>query len=444
MNHAGYRRPILDFRVGLVRFFSRVACLNITVPPGARLIDAAGSVRAKGPGEWQFRARKGQVMAADATGRALASGASLRVEPPGETSPLALSIPPSPGSVPKAAAQPLYRYRGAVEVTAVTEPGNAGPARRGDDREPNHPITQPPDHPFLRIVNILPLETYLRGVIPAEMPPSAPPDALRAQAILARTYALKCRGRYQAEGYDLRDTLDSQVYGGVEVERGTTDAAVRETAGLVLTRGGQLIRANYYADCGGVTAPGEREDDFPPSVVDAPKEGGPAYCARGTYHVWTLTVGVEEIAMRLDASIREALGPLREIAVLETDTTGRARRVQIVGEQGVHEMTGSAFRLLLGSTRLRSTLFTVERDITGAFVFQGRGYGHGRGLCQWGAMGMAAEPHGRSFRDILAHYYPGAKIVEYWSVGVLEHRPRDSNTPVLQYSTPSGGRDGGR
>src|SRR5262249_51619023 len=148
-------------------------------------------------------------------------------------------------------------------------------------------------------------------------------------------------------------TTDTQVYGGVEAETKATDQAVRDTAGLVLMREGKLIWGDYYDDCGGVTSPGEQEGDYPPSLTDAPPNGGPDYCARGTYHAWTLSLRAEEIEQRLNekSSLSRSSGTLtgeergrlasrhatkrglvighvREVQIAEKDTSGRVRRIR--------------------------------------------------------------------------------------------------------------------
>lgn len=399
-------RSDLPLRIGLVRYFSQVERLVIAAPPGACLRDAKGVVRARGPGIWSFVACEHGIGATDVLGQVLATDSLLRLESPHETRPFALSVP---------GRQDVRRYRGLLELTTGEAAPLGASARRGAlmSRSGSPDRSGGAGAARLHIVNILPLETYLRGVVPAEMPPSALPEALRAQAVVARTYALANRGRHRAQGYDLRDTTDDQVYGGVEAEREWADAAVRDTTGLVLMRGGRLVRAHYHADCGGATSPGEMAGDYPPSVADIPLSGGPDYCARGTYHTWRLRLSAEELARRLDAATRKEVGPLQEIILLEADVSGRARRVLVRGEQGCREMAGSAFRAMLGPTILKSTRFTVAREPGGAFIFQGRGYGHGRGLCQWGAIGMADAPYHHSFRTILSHYYPGTDLSDY-------------------------------
>jgi stage II sporulation protein D len=188
---------------------------------------------------------------------------------------------------------------------------------------------------------------------------------------------------------------------------------VRETRGLALVKDGRLVLTDYYDDCGGVTAPGDDDSDFPPSVVDA-VEGGADYCAAGRSHTWRLVLSAEE-AERIAHSIPRWPAGAKVVAidVADTDVSGRARTVRFVSVDGAaREIRGSALRGLVGYSRLKSTLFTVSRTDDG-FRFEGRGYGHGRGMCQAGAIGMASPPYARSFRDILGHYFPGAAVEEW-------------------------------
>lgn len=368
--------PDPTVRVGLIRALGHPGSLTVRAPEGARLTDPLDSTLGRGPAEWRFIVNENGVAALSAEGSVKVAGPALRVESGQEN----LQI----------VSMGVRRrtYRGALEIRL--NPDGAG----------------------LLIVNELTLESYLRGVIAAEMPSTAGLEALKAQTVAARSYAIRNLGRYAARGYDLSDDVDCQTYGGVESERASTDQAVSETAGQVLTRNGMLLLCDYYDDCGGATSAGEREGDYPPSVRDGPEGGGPDFCARGTYHTWTLTLAPDEISRAIDSRVSERVGSITGIQITQVDSSGRARKIVIQGEKGEKEMTGSAFRGVIGYSRLKSTLFTVATDASGRLVFSGRGYGHGHGLCQWGAMGMAAEPYRKSCAEILEHYYPGGVIAQ--------------------------------
>lgn len=288
--------------------------------------------------------------------------------------------------VARSGAKPT-RYRGRIEIQA-----SAGSA--------------------LLVLNRVDIESYLRGVVPSEMPPSAPPAALQAQAVCARTYALKLRqtGKYRAKGYDLDDTTLCQSYGGASAEKPSTDEAVRRTAGQVLLYGGALVWADYCDDCGGATAPGDGPDDFPPSVSDQTEEGEDL-CAAAPHHFWSLTLPASEIARRLGTTA-QGLGPIASIEVIERDETGRVVLASIVGQDAERTIKGAAMRAALGYEALRSTRFGVVRNDDGSFTFTGKGNGHGRGLCQWGTMALAKPPRSLTCAQILDHYFPGAVLGE--------------------------------
>ncbi len=272
---------------------------------------------------------------------------------------------------------------------------------------------------YLRIINVLPLEDYLRGVLPPEIGPDAPIEALKAQAVVSRTFALMSMMTSQNRDYDVTDTTASQIYNGFSAENARTDGAIQDTAGLVLHHNGKLFLAEYGADCGGVTAGGDSPSDYPPSVMDSAGPGQPDYCANGRYHSWTLTMAPAQISRLLDAYPRTRVGDLKQITVLQADVSGRAAQIQLSGSEASPVVTGVQLRSALGYSVLKSTLFTVQQDQNGNFIFDGRGYGAGAGLCQDGAIGMAGPPYRFNYQQILEHYFPNSEIVS------------DANSPSL-------------
>lgn len=255
----------------------------------------------------------------------------------------------------------------------------------------------------LTVVNELELEAYLYGVLKLEINPAWPAEAVKAQAIAARTLALASLGRFAREGYDVRDNTDSQVYGGVTFEDPRATAAVDATRGLVLLHSGGPIFAAYHADSGGRTEDSEhvwgRAYPYLRGVEDP-------YVAGSPYERWTrsLPLGQLESALRrAGVGVRE----LRGIEVAQTSPSGRALTVRLTGADGAVELSGHRLRTLVGPDVIRSTLFQVRvRD--GVAEFEGRGWGHGVGLSQWGARGMALR--GWDFTRILRHYYTGVQI----------------------------------
>ncbi len=255
----------------------------------------------------------------------------------------------------------------------------------------------------LTVVNELDLEAYLYGVLKLEINPAWPVEAVKAQAVAARTLTVASLGRFAREGYDVRDTTDSQVYGGATFEDPRATAAVDATRGLVMLYAGQPILAVYHADSGGRTESSEyvwgRAYPYLRGVEDPYVSGSP-------YERWTLAVPLTQ----LEETLRRAGLPAREVRaveVAEASESGRALRVRFAGPGGSWELSGHRLRMLLGPEVLRSTLFTVRVEGTTA-VFEGRGWGHGVGMSQWGARGMAQR--GWDFTRILQHYYGGVQV----------------------------------
>lgn len=425
---AGAQELAAKMRVGLSRFAS-VSELTLRAEPGARLLDGEGRECAAGGGPFVLTRIGSAVTARDSRGRSLgvtADGAFWRLQ--SEEGATVLTI-----TTPRGAA---HRYRGELEI--------GGGGRR------------------MHVVNEVGLEDYVRGVIGPEMGSRAPLEALKAQAVASRTFALSSLGRWTSDGFDLRDSTDSQVYSGVEAERPECDRAVRETAGLILTVGGHAITAFFCADCGGVTAPGDTPVECPHSVADADAHGA---ADRPLPPTWTLTYPPEKLTSLLGHNAPTGT-VLALIAVTESDVSGRAHKLRLtwVPAQTSHgkskgtespaglsdvgpppesailptsrkevkiptaaqdkkekedrlspgattrDISAGTLRSLLGTEALRSTLFTVRRTADGAFVFEGRGWGHGRGLCQVGAMALAASPRSLDFRAILHRYYAGATL----------------------------------
>ncbi|MBM3266096.1 MAG: SpoIID/LytB domain-containing protein [Candidatus Sericytochromatia bacterium] len=259
-------------------------------------------------------------------------------------------------------------------------------------------------------VNTLDLEEYLFGVVPEEMPPGWPLEALKAQAVAARTYTVSRLGSRNDRGYDVKPTVEDQVYGGVSVEATASSAAVAATAGQILEYGGAPIQAYYCAGAGGYTEGAEAVQGFERRLPGRRPTGYsylqpvPDFDWDSPRWLWTVEIGRDELRGRLAAKGID-VGGIREIEITERSFTGRARWVMIRGDLGRREITGPAFRFALG---LNSTLFSLATLPGGAFQLVGRGWGHGVGMSQWGARKLAEW--GYDYDDILGHYYPGAEL----------------------------------
>ena len=243
----------------------------------------------------------------------------------------------------------------------------------------------------LAAVNVLPLEDYLTGVLGSEMPKSFPQEALKAQAVAARTYALNKKLEQYGQPYHLGSSVISQVYKGLDAEDPRTREAVESTRGLVLTWQLQPIEAYFHASCGGKTETGldALGRDLPYlQAVDCP-------CGHLPTSQWSLTLS--------DRDLKPLGGKASSIKVQGRSSTGRARRVE-VGSKSLDAVT---FRERIGYMKLKSLHFDVEKSRDG-WTLKGSGFGHGAGLCQWGARVYAEK--GWSFEKILQHYYPGTEL----------------------------------
>jgi stage II sporulation protein D len=279
------------------------------------------------------------------------------------------------------------------------------------------------------VVNRVALESYLRGVVPRELGVRGPSErpALEAQAVAARSYAVTRLGN-TARAYDLVATTSDQVYGGVEAENALADAAIAATDGLVLMFGTRVVSAPYFSTCGGSTAaPDElwrsRNEPFLQRVSDRIPGSDRYYCDIAPRFRWdrswrgdSLTVIVERY-VRADAQVPSGpLGALRNIVVDGRTESGRVAAIIVETERGQYRVRGNDVRYVLrsaGGELLNSTYFSPE-VVSGAdgrlarLTLHGLGYGHGVGMCQWGAIGRARA--GQDFRTILRTYFPGTSV----------------------------------
>jgi stage II sporulation protein D len=256
----------------------------------------------------------------------------------------------------------------------------------------------------LLLVNELPLDDYVAGTLGREAYRHWHPEALKAHAIVTRTYALHEQARRRREPWHLRGDTGGQVYGGLDAESPEVVAATRGTRGQYLAFEGRPILAVYHSAAGGRTASAEevwgRPIPYLRSVAVEHEEESPDTYWRAAFPGTTLGRALAPAGVRV--------GPVRELQVAERSPSGRARRVRIRGEAGEAELPARELRRVLGEGVIRSTLFEV-RDAPEGFVFVGSGHGHGVGMSQWGAQAMAMR--GAGYREILATFYPGTELV---------------------------------
>ncbi len=254
------------------------------------------------------------------------------------------------------------------------------------------------------VVNLVGLEDYLGSVVAKEMPPSWPAAALQAQAVCARTYVL-ARSNPNAE-YDLVPSEADQVYLGMRVESATSRQAVLDTTGMVLRYGGAFATVAYSSCCGGHTESSADAWNGRPlpylSGVVCP------YCAGSPHYRWRTDLSFEQATQRLRSAGIEADG-ITGVAVGAIDASGRARTMRVLA-QPERVISATLFRRAVGYRDIPSLLI-VKIDPTQAATgvsIEGGGLGHGVGMCQWGARGMADR--GSDARSILAWYFPGTTI----------------------------------
>ncbi|NUO79098.1 SpoIID/LytB domain-containing protein [candidate division KSB1 bacterium] len=308
----------------------------------------------------------------------------------------------------------------------------------------------------IAVINILPVEKYLSGVVPAEMSPSFPFDALKAQAIASRSEVLyKLAKPLPNQGYDICADMGCQVYAGLGRKSKVVDRAIRETQGLVLKVGEEVVTAPYSSSCGGHTEnnesvwagnarshlrgvfDGKGSPEFASQLANEEAvrkwlaSVPPAYCyigadvtarsleyARG-YFRWQVERTADDLAAHLKKKTGENFGELLDLLPLKRGASGRVTRLRVAGSKKSFEITGElAIRQALAPQSLPSAMFVIDKSVSltnsGAtkFTFRGGGRGHGVGMCQVGAAVMALR--GKAYDAIVRHYYTDARLTRVY------------------------------
>lgn len=281
----------------------------------------------------------------------------------------------------------------------------------------------------LLLINRLQMESYLAGVLSQEMGPRRPEEreALLAQAVIARTFALRNRGRWEASGFDATADTRDQVYTGVDGETAQVWDALRATTGQVVRYRGKIIDAYYHASCGGRTAAVEdvfksaQRQPYLRSVSDA-SSGGRSYCDAAPHFQWreewdgqTLRAILTRTLPAVMTVSGDGLQPITDVQVTRTTPSGRVGELRVVFAHGDVRIAGPDVRSILrpaADRLLQSAAFRLSVTTDGGrvsrVVAQGTGAGHGVGFCQWGAIGRARA--GQKYRDILTTYFPGTTV----------------------------------
>ena len=393
------------------------------------LFSFGGTAAASGMGQTVrigIREGRGSVALTSDSGLGVWKNGSLWKKFPART-PLQIALKGNAVTVGGAAAA------GAVEVRPLSSAGSVkitdGYAYRGAIR-----VMKSPQRWGLTVVNVVPVEEYLYGVVGKEMSPSWHREALKAQAVAARTYAISHKNYFASRGFDMTDDTSSQIYAGINGESPSVIAAVDATRGEILTYGGKPIDAFFCSTAGGWT---ENSENVWGSRIPYLR-GVSDDSSRMPSYRWSVTTTPEKLAANLTAAgkgvgkVRSiTLSPLgkRPMAVSDRGVSGRVLSMTVNGSAGSVRVTGNAFQSIYG---LKSTLFdfsqggavpdpdsgrkgrsaTMMVKAGVAITIYGYGWGHGLGMSQYGAYQMAQE-HGSAdtyYRTILTHYYTGTRL----------------------------------
>jgi stage II sporulation protein D len=280
----------------------------------------------------------------------------------------------------------------------------------------------------LLVVNRLSMDDYLRGVVPLEIGNRTAAEfaAVQAQAVAARTYAYKHLN--DTRSFDMYATVQDQVYGGVDAEKPQADTAVMTTADVVVLYAGQPISTPYHSTCGGSTAAvsevwySQPDEPYLRPVSDRIPGTDHFYCDPSPRFSWVQSfdgAGLRAVMEKYLAAYTNApktgVGRITDLRELGRTPSGRLAALAVQTDSGTYTLRGNDIRFVLRDPKgaiLNSTFISITRETSGGEVsslnVNGRGYGHGIGMCQWGAIGRARA--GQNFRTILETYYPGTTI----------------------------------
>lgn len=300
-------------------------------------------------------------------------------------------IPPAEGTFALAG----KLYRGNLLISAKA------PKAQAPDSDNNiaRARTSVTNSPAINLINQLELEDYLLSVVPSEMPSGWPLEALKAQAITARSFAMARLGRYESDGYDVKATIEDQVYTGVTAESVNSNRAVAETSGLVLKHGGKIVTAFFHSASGGFTEVSENVWSKPVPYLKAV----PDFDDESPHFSWTRSFNIAQAESVLNQSGR-SLGSLLALIPVSRGISPRVRWLMAVGTEKTMFISGEFARKVFS---LPSSSFNVS-GTDGNYFFAGRGFGHGLGMSQWGAKKLAEAGYG--FDHILSYYYKDITI----------------------------------
>lgn len=258
----------------------------------------------------------------------------------------------------------------------------------------------------LLVVDELSLELYIVGIINNEISSKWPKDVIKTQAVIARTYALFQKNKKTKDPYHVEGTVMGQVYNGVDTEDSASLRAVRETSGEILTFSGEPALTVYHSNAGGMTdSSKDIWSHYYPYLLAVKSP----YDETAPNLTWEYKISSANLKSLLNnAGYR--IGEPESISIESLTGAGRVKSAAITDTDGKKiKISGEDLRKLVGYSNLKSTIFEVDRN-GNAFAFKGKGAGHGVGLSQWGAKGMAEK--GYNYKEILEHFYPGTDLTK--------------------------------
>jgi stage II sporulation protein D len=428
-----WRRRAIRARVLALAALGALACSRAaTQRPARTSATSAGVVTARGPARTASVRAVRIALARNATAARIGSdgGWELLADAAGPV--LARSLPGeswafdvADGRLSGVSESASQRESGRVFVARPAEPG--GTLTFNGRRWRGEIVLRLDDRSTILVVNRVPMDEYLRGVVPLEIGTRAMSDfaAAEAQAVAARSYAYMHLAGPERP-YDMLATVSDQVYGGVTAETLLGNQAVENTAGLVLMYAGRVVNAPYHGNCGGFTAePGDSWRSGPEPYLRRVSDQIPGtdrfYCESGPRFRWTRHYSGEELRQSIVRYLRsvpnapQSVAGIRSVAVTEVTPAGRVAALTVDTDRGAWTMRGNDIRTALRTTSgemMYSTYFSVDAvegdGVVRSLELRGGGNGHGIGMCQSGAMGRARA--GQDFRTILTTYYPGTTI----------------------------------
>ncbi|HAG12206.1 MAG TPA: stage II sporulation protein SpoIID [Desulfotomaculum sp.] len=270
-----------------------------------------------------------------------------------------------------------------------------------------------PDDLGLTVINELPFEEYIYSVLPSEMPSAWPAEALKAQAVAARSYSLAQLRSYSKYGFDLLASQTSQVYKGFDWENPATNSAVQATSGQIMTYRGQAVDAVFHSSSGGYT---ENSEDVWSNTVDYLRARPDTADQNNNHYNWSVTYTQEQLTNLINKAGYKFSRVTDLIEVERTSTGARVKKMSFVGfDTDSNPITediynSNAVRMVLG---LKSAMITLNKKFDDSqnlleVTIQGNGWGHGLGMSQYGALGLAKQ--GYNYQSILKYYYTGVEI----------------------------------